>query len=260
MRRRYSLVKYLQDAGYSSLALDRIGTGKSDHPPAELVTIETNVFVIDQVVGALRNGSLPGQQFAYAKIVGVGRSLSGVMIDMEAGVMHGLDGVIIQSFAHNPEPMFALFPTALMPAQLEPRLAQVPPGYYTTRPAEPPLQPESPRVTFFFQPPGSYDPAVAAHEEKTKETLCDSEVPTFPAAFGFAQQVTVPVLSILGDSDALFCAPPDCPASAAESGSYPGASSFEAHVIPGVGHDMNLQYNGKKLVFPLIVDWLRRSF
>jgi hypothetical protein len=29
-------------------------------------------------------------------------------------------------------------------------------------------------------------------------------------------------------------------------------------VISGVGHDMNLQYNGRALVFPLIVDWLRR--
>jgi pimeloyl-ACP methyl ester carboxylesterase len=182
------------------------------------------------------------------------------MVDMEAGVNHGFDGIIVQSFGHNPAPAFATFPSALEPAQLEPRFASLPPGYYTTRPAIAPLEPTSPRATFFFQPAGQYDPAVVATEEAGKSTMTDAEVPTFPPAFAFSQLVTVPVLSILGADDSFFCSSEACPESAEEAASYPNASSFEAHLIPAVGHDMDLEFNGKPLVFPAILDWLTRKF
>jgi hypothetical protein len=38
----YSYVKYMTNAGYATFNFDRIGIGVSDHPPAALVTIQSN--------------------------------------------------------------------------------------------------------------------------------------------------------------------------------------------------------------------------
>jgi pimeloyl-ACP methyl ester carboxylesterase len=90
---RYSYVKYLTDAGYDSFTLDRIGTGKSDHPPSSRVTVPSNAFVVHEVVQALRVGSLGGK--AYPRVIGVGRSL-GAAVMYEVSVDYGdLDAIIV---------------------------------------------------------------------------------------------------------------------------------------------------------------------
>jgi pimeloyl-ACP methyl ester carboxylesterase len=45
---RYSYVRYMAAAGYSTLAIDRIGSGRSSHPPGALITAVSNADVLHQ--------------------------------------------------------------------------------------------------------------------------------------------------------------------------------------------------------------------
>lgn len=58
----YSYMRYATAAGYAVLNIDRIGIGRSSHPPADAVTIEPNAYVVHQIVQALRSGNraVPG--------------------------------------------------------------------------------------------------------------------------------------------------------------------------------------------------------
>lgn len=250
-RDAYSYVNYLSDAGYASLTLDRIGTGKSDRPPAHQVTVASNADVLHQVIQKLKDGRLGLPPFET--VITVGRSLSGPIVALEAATYGDVDGVIIQSFRHHQEPPFAAFATTLMPAQLEPRFAFVPPGYLTTQPDT--------RRAFFFT--ANADPNVVAHEEGTKDTTTDGETATFFPSFapqvGASNFVTVPVLSVVGDLDPLFCTP-GCPRATEEASHWPLAQCFESVVRPHTGHDMNLEPSGETAVFPVLRSWVQNNF
>lgn len=250
-RDSHSYAKYLADAGYASLTLDRIGTGASDHPPAEQVTVDSNAFVLHQVVQALRTGSpsLP----AFDTVITVGRSLGSVVAYVESNRHGDVDGIISQSFRQHVQPAFATFPATFMPAQLELRFASLPPGYITTRPGA--------RAAFLFT--NRADPQVVAHEEATKETVTDAEAAALAVTFQPGREptrtVTVPVLSIVGEADRFFCGP-GCPEAGQEAGFFDRAACFESHVIPHVGHNMNLEPTGRTDVFPVLLGWVKTNF
>jgi hypothetical protein len=50
---RYSYVRAATAAGYATLAIDRLGTGASDHPPAAQVTAMSEAFARHDVVDRL---------------------------------------------------------------------------------------------------------------------------------------------------------------------------------------------------------------
>lgn len=252
-RDRYSYARYLAERGYASLTIDRIGTGDSSHPPAAEVTIQSNAEALHQVVQALRAGSMT--RSAPKIVITVGRSLAGPIVAREAAEYGDVDGVIVQSFLFsNQQPKFAEFATTLEPAQLEPRLAARPVGYLTTRP--------STRSAYFLT--GTTDPVVVAHEEATRDTLTSGEIATFPPSFApgvsVSGQVTVPVASLMGDHDVLFCSSPGCPEAAGEQASWPNARSFTSMVLPGFSHDMNLELSATDEVFPALLGWVRATF
>ncbi|GAB4590246.1 hypothetical protein Ntsu_80780 [Nocardia sp. IFM 10818] len=58
----YSYVREMNRRGEATLAVDRLGTGSSWHPPSSMVTYAAHVRAIGQVVDALREGTLmPGR-------------------------------------------------------------------------------------------------------------------------------------------------------------------------------------------------------
>lgn len=241
----YSYARWLAERGYASVVLDRIGTGGSDRPAAIEVTIASNAFVVHQVVAALRAGELGVQPFA--KVVGVGRSLGGPILWTESSAYHDLDGIVVQSFSRHQQPGFFQFPAALMPAQLEPRFADSPPGYLTTRAGA--------RAELFFHLPNA-DPAVVAAEERAKDTMTAAEIATFPPSFSSSEAVDVPVLVQLGDRDSFFCTAPGCPETATEASYFPQSPSVDTHVVLDAGHDINLQRNGPSEAFPALLRWV----
>jgi pimeloyl-ACP methyl ester carboxylesterase len=249
LREQYSYMAYAADAGYDALSIDRIGTGRSGHPPAHEVTIPSNAYVVHQVVDALRAGAIGDH--AYTTVLGAGRSLGASVIYETSVDYGGLDGVIVESFRQHRQPAFALFPLTFEPAQVEARFASVPPGYITTRPGT--------RADVFFYRPNADDDVIAI-EESTKETITTGEIATFPPSFDYTKLVSVPVISLVGEYDALFCSGAGCPESPQEADAFPLAQCYEGHVVADAGHDMNLQRSARTDVFPVLVSWVARNF
>lgn len=72
---RYNYAAAANKAGFTTLAIDRIGSGRSSHPLSTKITLESNVFTVHQVVQAIRRGEITapaGKQFH--KVVYVGHS------------------------------------------------------------------------------------------------------------------------------------------------------------------------------------------
>jgi len=249
----YSYVRWATAAGYAVLNLDRIGIGRSDHPPADSVTIESNAFVVHQVVQALRGGALVLPSFGRVRadrVALVGHSLGSVISIQEAGTYHDVDGVVLTGVSHNVTP--ALGDVSFAPANLDPHFAgrNIPDGYFTTLPGT--------RTIFYHAP--VYDSRVLATDEANKETVTLAELNTALPALSLSTAIHVPVLVMVGDFDAAFCDAPTCTASGSlddEPSFYPAEACAQAAAVPGTGHDLNLHYTAP-LSYATILLWMDR--
>jgi pimeloyl-ACP methyl ester carboxylesterase len=251
----YSYMRRATAAGYAVLSLDRIGIGRSDHPPAEAVTIEANAYVVHQIVQALRAGDLVVPSFGRVRaerVVLVGHSLGSVIAIQEAATYGDVDGVVLTGVSHTVTPVLGEILGSLYPANLDPRFAGLglPDGYLTSIPGS--------RTVFYYLP--SADPAVIALDEATKETVTASELATALPALGLSSGIHVPVLVVVGDFDLAFCTAPSCSASGSldsEPSFYPADACAEAVSIPDSGHDLNLHLQAQD-AFDVVLEWMDR--
>jgi pimeloyl-ACP methyl ester carboxylesterase len=252
----YSYVLRATEEGYAVLNLDRIGIGQSSHPPADDVTIESNAYVVHQVVQMLRGGGLLVQPFGRIRaqrVVLVGHSLGSVISIQEAGTFHDVDGVVLTGVSHTVTP--ALGDVSFQPANLDPHFAgrNIPDGYVTTLPGT--------RSIFYNAGDRStFDPKILRIDEKNKETATIAELMTAVPALALSTGIHVPVLVMVGDSDAAFCNPPTCTESgslATEPSFYPADTCAEAVAIHGSGHVLNLHYSAPR-AYNIILRWINR--
>jgi len=252
----YSYVNAANAAGYSTLNIDRIGTGLSSHPASGLldVTMGTNAYVIHEIVQALLGGQIGNQ--AFSRVLLVGHSLGSVAVWIEAGTYHDVAGVIVSGLLHHLNMVsLAHVVATLYPADLDPRFANAHLGlsYLTTEPGT--------RASDFYYLPGA-DPNVIALDEATKETATTGEAATFALSLtdGISAQINVPVLVAVGQEDSLLCglAATDCSSAAsvlqAEAPYYSAQAQLQAVVIPGSGHDLNL-HESAPLWFASAMSW-----
>jgi pimeloyl-ACP methyl ester carboxylesterase len=196
---RYSYVDAFTRAGYATFNVDRIGTGTSDRAPAAEVTLESNAFVLHQIVAGLRSGTVGGT--AFPRVALVGHSYGTAVSEAEAGRYRDVDAVVALSALHSVDPgALSIVFANHVPAQTDSRFrnAGLPLGYLTTR--------EGVRGELFYEPTNS-DPKVVALDEATKQTDTNGEWGTLaqfvsPPA---AQTVEVPVFIAVGDRDRLAC-------------------------------------------------------
>jgi pimeloyl-ACP methyl ester carboxylesterase len=251
----YSYVRYATAAGYAVLDLDRIGIGRSSHPPADAVTIDANAYVVHQIVQALRGGDLVVPSFGRVRaerVALVGHSLGSLISIAEAATYGDVDGVALTGVSHTITPVLGDTLSTLYPANLDPHFAgrNIPDGYLTSQPGL--------RNIFYHAP--FFDPHVLALDEQTKETTTTGELNTALPALGLSNAIHVPVLVVVGDYDAAFCAAPTCSASgslANEPSFYPPDACTETAIIPGSGHDLNLHYTAP-LTFVTLQAWMDR--
>ena len=198
----YSYVDSMNTAGYSTFNIDRIGTGLSSHPNLSLVnvTLQTNAYVVHEIVQDLRGGQIGNKSFS--RVLLVGHSLGSAVVWLEAGTYHDVDGVIITGLVHllNAIGIAHLFAT-LYPAALDQRFigsGYSLMGYLTTEPGT--------REGDFYNAP-SVDPNVIATDESTKETATTGEIASFAPLLvdGISAQITVPVLLVVGQQDGTMC-------------------------------------------------------
>lgn len=237
---------YVRHAGgkhpVATLALDRIGTGTSTHPPSAAVTFDLGVEVVHQVVDALRTGRAGDRVFD--RVLTVGHSYGTIVGWAEAARYHDVDGLIGSGWLHGFDPVnVARLLSSLYPATLDPAIgpSEVPdPAYLTTRPGT--------RSIFYYGP--STDPTVLATDDATKQTVTATEVATFGPSelLPETRAIDVPVFLAVGRQDAFFCGPTvaarcadNATLVADEEKWFAPAARLTAVVVPDTGHDMNLQ-------------------
>jgi pimeloyl-ACP methyl ester carboxylesterase len=250
----YSYVRWATASGYAVLNIDRIGIGRSDHPPADAVTVESNAYVVHQIVQALRGGELVLPTFGTVRadrVALVGHSLGSLISVQEAGTYGDVDGVVLTGMSHTVVPA-ALAEVQFYPANLDPRFAglSLPDDYLTVVPGT--------RKVFYRAP--FYDSRVLAVDERTKETATVAELNTGVPALSLSSGIHVPVLVLVGNFDAAFCTGTSCAASGSlksEPGFYPADACAEAVAIPASGHVLNLHYTAP-ITYTTILRWMDR--
>ncbi len=223
-----------------------------------MIDFNANVSVIHQLVGRLKAGTIGGTTFAH--VVLIGHSLGSATAIAEASTYHDVDGVVVTgALQHYRLAAFSLFQTK--PANTDPshRFDNLPSGYLTTVP--------NTRGPVFYYAPGS-DPAVVQYDEQTKETTTGNE-------FDFLNPdgtenlnpggITVPVLDIVGQQDAIFCGSGgagdgvNCSSSNSvyqeEAPYYSPQAHLQVNVMPLTGHDLNLHYSAQA-TYGIIIGWL----
>jgi pimeloyl-ACP methyl ester carboxylesterase len=202
---KYSYVRAAVEAGYTTLSLDRIGTGVSSHPPAAILTLDTHVAALAAVVTALREGRVADT--VPNRIVTVGHSLGSAIVAAHAVSatldtdVEPVDGSILTGFSHLPLPgtpfFFAL---ATWPAREARNGERLPSGYRTTIPGT--------RRTLYA--PGPVERHVLAADERLKETTVNlREVVgrSLPLVYR-TRLLKGPLLIITGSRDTVVCGRP----------------------------------------------------
>lgn len=238
---KYSYVRRANQAGYATLAIDRIGDGESTHPPGTALTWDTAARTVHQVVTALRDGSIGP---AFDKVILVGHSYGGVTSYLEAGRYEDVDAMIVQGIAHrvNMPDLTARLIAQSPPAMLDKKFAGkgYDPLYVTSR---------SGARDLFYENDNA-DPKVIEIDERLKQTAGALEIPTAAAylAANPNKNTNIPVLTVNADKDPFFCGPlaADCSSDKAlaefERPFYGPNAEVEGAVIKGGGHDINLEH------------------
>ena len=253
----YSYLDKTLQAGRAAFDYDRVGTGASSRPPSADLSITAEAYVLHQIVGWLRSAC------GYSEVNLIGHSLGSVISIQEAGQYQDVSRVVVTGLLHVPNVgagFASTLASLLYPAALDPQFAGagLDLGYLTTMPGD--------RAADFYS--ASADPAVVAYDEEHKDVVPATDLATLattwalPPGLNASDGITAPVLVVIGEQDAIFCAVPpvlDCsrPAEvlAAEQPYYASAASLSVYVVPGTGHDIALHPSADQS-FAQINQWI----
>lgn len=235
-------------AGVATLAVDRLGTGRSSRPLSALVTASTQAYAVHQVVRAVRP--------RFGKVVVGGHSIGAAMALIEAGTYHDVDGVLVTGFTHRMN-LVTVIPAlaGMIPAVVDPQLRRtgLDVGYLTTAPGT--------RYGSFHSP-GARVPDAIGFDEATKDVFAVSEavdtIALHNVVIPFTRLIDVPVMIVVGEGDSHFCGLPlgsDCTSAdtlrASESPFFSPAARLRAHVLPDYGHSINYAPNAPTYHHPV---------
>ena len=251
----YSYVRAMNAAGYATLAFDRPGVGLSGKPPADKLSGDAYAFVTNRMVTELRKGIFSSKRFG--KVVLVGHSFGSSTAVETAITYKNVDGLVLTALLHAFGPGGEKFNPAVYLAADDARfkLQTLPAGYLTLRPGDA-------GRTLLFLNVANTDPNVTAVDEATKWTTAGGEANSFlkivttPA---ITQVLKLPILSVNGALDSIFCSPPDCPQAKDEAKSYSSEAKVQISVIPNTAHAINLHKSAPE-TYGLIRAWLDKTF
>lgn len=256
----YSYVGKTLDSGRATLDYDRIGNGGSSRPvnPAE-ISMATDAFVLHQLIVTMH-------KIGFRQINSISHSLgSGVaLVESTTDYHDGIkaDRLVLTGYLHRPSNPAVT--AGNYPANQDPKFAAagLDGGYLTSRPGV--------RGTSFHSP--SSDPAVVAFDDDHKDLVSLPDLLNFLGQRGVAaganvsNSVTVPVLVVEGQQDAIFCYDPatfDCSNLATlvanETPFYTKAKSLTIATVADSGHDLTLHRTGAAVSYGIINDWIRSN-
>lgn len=235
---QYSYTLHANSAGFATLAVDRIGTGKSTHPLSILVNATMQTDILHQVIARAHAGTIDGNR--YSRVALVGHSLGSMITVMEAAKYpEDVNAVVLTGYSHRISATQLLSTLNQMhPAALEGGTLDL--GYLTTVPGA---------REGLFDNAADVDPAVVAADERTKDISSATELPDAVLA-GLApavsRSISVPVLEADGGQDHWSCAAVDCAnASTLLTAEQPDYSKpLTTYVRPQSGHALALARDG----------------
>lgn len=118
---RYSYARFMHQHGYDTLAIDRLGIGRSTRPTlAAFVDANANADALHQVVDSVRAHGVAGRH--YRRIVLTGHSYGTFGSELTAATYGGVDGIIGTGWLQGPTPQgnMAVF-SLLYAAAMDPR-------------------------------------------------------------------------------------------------------------------------------------------
>ncbi len=235
----YSYVRRANDAGYTTLAIDRIGDGHSYRPALAV----NDTYTVQ--VQALHNVMLYTRQRLAGRrgqVEMVGHSYGSLYVEGDLAVYpDDADAAILTGSGHAATAEI----TAISRADTEPaallggRFAGLDAGYLTSVPGT--------RAALVYDP-AKADLRVITLDEATEDVMALGEIRTRPVDQGaLSIQIQVPVLLMDGDTDNHYCGPDvdDCTSQRAFHASEAPFFSPAAHlstVLVDSGHDIQLSY------------------
>ncbi|MBF5001918.1 alpha/beta fold hydrolase [Nocardia sp. BSTN01] len=256
-------------AGYASLAIDRLGTGRSTIPRSSVsVTYPEIVSTTEQTTSALRhNPALFGR--SWSKVVGIGHSLgSGTLAGVAANTPSALDALILTGYGPQVTPQTAeLNALYQKPANtVDPKWAGLDDGYLTVVPTG------VDKVGLFYLPDTT--PHTLALAATHQGTLSKTELQTRPQggdALAQGGRVQVPALIVDGQHDRHYCEdnPIDSPATIAPTCADQQAfynyekqllanTCLATRVLPDTGHAFAEEKNSAA-INRMLLGWLRAT-
>jgi pimeloyl-ACP methyl ester carboxylesterase len=235
----YSFARYMAAQKYAVLAIDQLGTGESDKPDGDLLTLDETAGAIHQIIGHLRSGT-GDIRHAFKRVVLVGHSLGSINAVYEQATYADADALVTTGLGHVRHDL--PIPADVIGEMLQQKYFPFPPDL---------------RAELFYYAPGADADVIAYDRDNLAELLPRAQLLTgvfaaFDPSANRVGAVTGRVLVQLGEHDALF------PASLAEGEAafYTSASSVTVQAIPGVGHDVNTHF-GNRPGWRLMDEWLR---
>ncbi|KAL1611949.1 hypothetical protein SLS60_000172 [Paraconiothyrium brasiliense] len=99
----YSYAKVANEAGYSTLAIDRLGIGNSSHgDPINVIQAQNEVEALNAVTTLLRAGKIPEIKNHYSKVIHVGHSFGSIQSYwLSALYPNNTDGLVLTGYSAN---------------------------------------------------------------------------------------------------------------------------------------------------------------
>ncbi len=220
-------------AGFATLAIDRLGTGRSSKPLSAFVTASTQASAVHQVIKAVKP--------RFDKVIVGGHSIGSAMAIIEAATYGDVDGVLVTGFTHKMNYITVVPVLAnMVPAGLDA-------GYLTTMPGT--------RYNAFHKPGPLVRDAIT-FDESTKSVFAATEaVDTIllnSVIIPVSRDIRVPVMVVVGN-DTHFCSSgvplmgSDCSSPAAlkadEGQFFPAVPRLDTFILNGYGHSINYAPN-----------------
>lgn len=232
--------------GWATLAIDRVGYGRSTAVPSVTLTAITQALTVHQIIEALRAGSIGGH--AFPKVLLNAHSVGAGIALLETATYRDADALALSGIGHDlsPTQLTQIFVEDLRPTLLDPDPAvsgRYDAGYLTTVPGT--------RGSLFYGP--NPDPGLVAYDERTKGAISATEAADVITT-GFTLPISLadplPTYLVDGADDQIWCAgllSENCASSATlradEAPFYANARSFTAVIQPDAGHDLNFAAN-----------------